>query len=90
MDRVGIQDPGCRQDVRDDVQGPESLVHRDLEDRCGGVERGIDGTSPSGTPSTTYTIATLAAVPGLCKNRLIQPPQDDVTLSERRWERRHV
>lgn len=90
MERAGIQDPRCREGVRDDVQGPERLVHRDFQDRCSGIERGVDGTGSPRTPTAAHTIAALAAVPGRGEDRLIQPPQEQVARPEGWLQRRHV
>lgn len=90
MDNGGIGDDGCRHHMRDRIERPKPLVHRNLEDCRRWIERAVDRANPLAVPASSNPICAFPAIPCRRMDGLIEPPCDQLGPAERNWQKGHA
>ena len=78
------------QEARDDVEGLEALVHRNLDDGGPRIDRAVHGAHALAVPAATSLVGAFAAIPGRAVCRRIEAPGHEVRAAERCRKRRHT
>ncbi len=85
-----VVNPKGRQDVRGGIEGIETLVHCDLDNRGGRIQAGVEDTRALLVPAAAKQVGSLPGVPRRRNPGLIEAPTDEVTGAERMGQWRHV
>ena len=90
VDQRRIGDARRGEDVRLDVEGPETLVDGDLDRRGRRVERGVDHANSGRVPAAADPEAAFADRPCLGVALGVDAPETNLAVAQRRRQRRHV